>query len=74
MQPKIAVGWRANILLVGREFRFYRTRGEERAPEFFAVIYGGGSSRVCTYAPTSLLLLKTEVGGRAPHLYHSNRL
>lgn len=45
MQPKMAVGWRANILLVGREFRFYRTRGEERAPEFFAVIYEGGGGR-----------------------------
>jgi len=56
MQPKMAVGWRANILLVGREFRFYRTRGEERAPEFFAVIYEGGGRgelvtgmHICTY-------------------------
>lgn len=36
---------------IGREFRFYRTRGEERAAEFFAVIYGArhGYAHMCAY-------------------------
>lgn len=56
----MAVGWRANILLVGREFRFYRTRGEERA-EFFAVIYGGlvTGMHICAYEFAFIKKLKS---------------
>lgn len=47
-------------MLVGREFRFYRTRGEERA-EFFAVIYGGlvTGMHICAYEFAFIKKLKS---------------